>query len=130
MFVHKRERVCKPVGRTGPGPASEETESGRALQPSSQPASQPGETRESDGAVLMIRPNRASVATMRCPLSKTMLRLEMPIWLGSSSTPRELLCMNPEIRCPGFSSTSYWGGTWVPELLGFCVLVAVVLVVV
>lgn len=38
MFVHKRERVCKPVGRTGPGPASEETESGRALQPASQPA--------------------------------------------------------------------------------------------
>lgn len=40
MFIHKRERVCKPVDRTGPGPASEETESGRALQPSSQPASQ------------------------------------------------------------------------------------------
>ncbi len=102
----------------------------RARLAAIQPASQPGETRESDGAVLMIRPNRASVATMRCPLSKTMLRLEMPIWLGSSSTPRELLCMNSEIRCPGFSSTSYWGGTWVPELLGFCVLVAVVLVVV
>lgn len=78
----------------------------------------------------MIRPSRASAATMRCPISKTMLRLETPIWFDSSSTPRELLCMNPEIRCPGISSTSYWGGTWVPELLGFCVLVAVVLVVV
>jgi hypothetical protein len=122
MFIQRRERVCKPVGRAGPGPTSQETESGRALQP--------GEARESDGAVLMIRPNRASVATMRCPLSKMMLRLETPIWFGSSSTPRELLCMIPEIRCPGFSSTSYWGGTLVPELLGFCVLVAVVLVVV
>ncbi len=102
----------------------------RARLAAIQPASQARRERESDGVVLMIPPNRASVATMRCPLSKTMLRLETPIWFGSSSTPRELLCMNPEIRCPGFRSTSYWGGTWVPELLGFCVLVAVVLVVV
>jgi len=115
---------------TGPGPARPgiRRDGERVRLAVIQPARR-GE-RESDGAVVMIRPNRASVATMRCPLSKTMLRLETPIWFGSSCTPRELLCMNSEIRCPGFSSPSYWGGTWVPELLGFCVLVAVVLVVV